>query len=371
MQFVNIDVDTSGLYQVPTSDKGTVAIVGCGTGAGTGNTPVRFGSYAEVDLAFPDETSANELAPAIKLAFLNGASSVWAVDLAVASAGKTAVNIATALDSLAAKDVQIVMIANTTETTVSGSISTALKEHVAAGAAATERIGVFMLEATEDSATMPAAIASALVANTTRLMAIAHNNGTTDVAAAVAGLLSSLDPWESPVMKTISGLGTPTADFTTTQFSAMATAHINPIFDPLYFAGNSLVLKSEYTLGAESDGIYLVDVRRAIDDIVYKLKTGLTIPAVIGNIRVNKSGMASLRNYINSIMQTAVNDGEIDSFAVNIPVATALAVDVNSRTTTQALAITTARTNRNIDVEIAIEYSGAVHTLDIDVLFSA
>jgi hypothetical protein len=98
---------------------------------------------------------------------------------------------------------------------------------------------------------------------------------------------------------------------------------------------------------------------------------GLTIPAVIGGVRINKAGMASLRNYINSIMQTAVNAGEIDSFSVNIPVATALAVAATSRTVAQAALITTARTNRNVDAEIAIEYSGAVHTLDIDVLFSA
>ncbi len=362
MQFVNIDVDTSGLYQVPTSDYGTVAIVGVGIGSGS-VTPVKLGSYAEVDTAFPDTDS--DLSIAIKLAFENGASSVWAVDVA---SEKTVENFETALASLSNKDVQFVVLANAVETDAVAYMSDALLTHVMG--ATTERIGVFMLASGADSATAPTAITGMLAANKTRMMCIAHNT-TSDVAAAVAGMLASLNPWESPVMKPISGISAATADFTTTQFALMDAANINPIFDPLYFAGDAQVLKTEYTMGSRAAGIYLVDVRRAIDDIVYKLKTGLTVPTVIGNIRVNKSGMASLRNHITGIMQTAVNTGEIDSFAISIPVATALAVDPAARTPTQTANIAAARTNRAVDVTIAIEYSGAIHTLSITVAFSA
>ncbi len=361
MQFVNIDVDTTGLYQVPTSDKGTVAIVGVGTGSGS-LVPVKLGSYAEVDAIYPTDS---ELSLAIKLAFENGASGVWAVEI---DDPKSLTGVENALEVLETKDVQIVVLANTVELSDTAYISSALDNHVASSV--TERVGVFMLASGEDASTMPAAIGNLMSQNTTRLIGIAHNT-TSDVAAAVAGLLAGLDPWDSPVMKPLSGISTPSADFTTTQFSLMDAANINPIFDPLYFAGTSLVLKSGYTLGTRAGGIYLVDVRRAIDDIVYKLKTGLTSPAVIGNLRINKSGMASLRNHINSIMQAAVNLGEIDSFAVNIPVATALAVDQNARTPTQATIITTARTNRAVDVTVAIEYSGAIHTLNMTVAFSA
>lgn len=377
MQFVNITVDTSGLYQVPTSDKGTVAIVGLAhaadeTDGATVKAPVRVASYAEVLTEFGVDgkiADGDVLSPAIKLAFANGASSVWAVDVNIAA---TQANLTTALDKLAMKDVQCVMIANAPASDETNAALLALADHVAGGTAnATERVGVFMLAAGDDGTGLATTLPSGSVKENNRLIGIAHNNGSYDVAAAVSGLLSSLDPWESPVMKSITGIGTPTADFTNTQFTNMAAAQINPIFDPLYYAGSSLVLKTEYTLGATAEGIYLVDVRRVIDDIVYKLKTGLTVPAVIGGVRINKAGMASLRNYINSIMQTAVNAGEIDSFSVNIPVATALAVAANSRTAAQATLITNARTNRTVDAEISIEYSGAVHTLDIDVLFSA
>ena len=76
MQFVNITVDTTGLYPVPTRDVSTLAIVGVGNTSVSGSmVPVQLTSYAEVDALYPEDS---DLSLAIKMAFANGAAAVWA-----------------------------------------------------------------------------------------------------------------------------------------------------------------------------------------------------------------------------------------------------------------------------------------------------
>ncbi len=352
IDFVNINVDTTGLYTANVRDYGTVGIVGAG---GSGNAePVLVGTYAEAD----DLYGSTDLGKAVKLALLNGASCVWAVDVATVSL----VNVQTGLGKLEGKDIQIVVLANTVETIADAYISDALVNHCAAGG--TDRIGVFMLDKGEDATTMPSAIGGLLTANTNRVFGIAHNSDN-DVAAAVAGLIAGLKPWESPLLKSLAGI-VQTSGFTSTQITALESAQINALVNPTYLSGTSYVLGSVYTLGTPADGVQYVDVRRTIDDISYKLKVALTNPGVLGYLRINKAGLGALAGKMAGVLQNAVDASEIESFAVAIPVLSALAKDATSRSDAEDALITTARTTRAIDTDVTIEYAGTFHMINVN-----
>lgn len=359
IQFVNVTVDTSALYQVQARDYGTVAVVGTGTPSGS-STSVRLGNYAEVDALYPTDS---ELSIGVKNAFANGASSVYAADIGET---KNLSTIETGLASLLNNDVQVVALAATPETDVIAYISDALASHVAA--AGTERVGVFALAQNEDGDTAPTAVKNMLAADKTRMFGVAHKSAS-DVATVIAGLLASAKPWESLIMKNVSGV-VQTSQFTTAQITTLDTAQINPLVDPLYLTGTGYVLGTDYTCGLISGGIYRVDIRRTLDDVTYKLKAGLTNPTIIGNIRINKTGLSALSGKISAILQTAVNDGEIESYSIDIPVLNALIKDLNSRSDAEAAAIVTARTTRNIDVTVVVVYSGAIHTIDVELKFT-
>jgi len=353
VEFVNINVSTTGLYTTSTRDYGTVAVVGNG---GTSNTtPVKIGSYSEATATF----STTALGNGVRAALLNGASKVWAVDCGT----PTLQGVTSALESLEGYDIQVVALAGIVETADDAYISDALCDHVYA--AATERVGVFQLGAEEDITTVPTAITGMLTANKSRMFGIAHNS-TSEVACAVAGLISKLKPWESPLLKGITGV-VQTIGFTNAQIAALETAQINVLVDPIYITGEGYVLGSDFVMGSAVSGVSFIDTRRVIDDIAYKLKAGLTDPNIIGEVRINKTGLATLINRLSGILQTCVNVGEIEDYNITLPVLNALSKDESSRSTAEALLITTARTSRAISGTVQISYAGVLHTINLDV----
>lgn len=358
VEFVNINVDTTGLYPTKTIDYGTVAVVGQG-GTSTGD-PIKVGTYAEADTTYGD----TDLGTGIKKAILNGATNVWAVEVG------DVLDIAaldTALDKIVDYDVQAVALANTIETSTDVYVSDCLLSHV--NGALTDRIGVFMLDKGEDIFTVPSAITDMVGSGENRMFGVAHNSDD-DVACAVAGLLVSLQPWQSPILKSIQGVAQ-SSGFTTTQLSAFDTNQINPLVSPVYLGGKSYVLSTDYTCGDSSSGIHRVDVRRTIDDVSYKIKAGITSPNIIGNLRINTTGLAELGGRISGILQGAQNLGEIDSFKISIPVLNALSKNESSRSDAEDTLITNARTSRAVDVDVVIEYSGSIHTINMDLKFTA
>lgn len=352
IEFVKVNIDTTGLYAAKVRDYGTVGIVGVG---GSGNSePVLIGSYAEAKAAY----GSTDLGKAVQLALLNGASCVWAVDIVSVSLA----NVEAGLGKLEGKDIQIVCLANIVETADNAYISGKLATHVLTDG--TERIGVFMLAKGEDATTMPTAITGMLSANSNRMFGVAHNSDN-DVAAAIAGLIAGIKPWDSPLLKAIEGV-VQTGGFTTTQIAALEESQINVLVNPTYLAGSSFVLGSDYTLGSPADGIHFLDVRRTIDDISYKLKSTLTNPGVIGALRINKGGLGALSGKIAGVLQVSQGTGEIESYGVNIPALTALAKEVGSRSEADLAMINTARTSRVVDTNVTIEYAGSFHTIKVD-----
>jgi len=357
VEFVNITVSTTGLYTTSTRDYGTVAIIGNGTTGVT--TPVLVGTTSEATATF----GVTALGIGIRAALANGASCVWAVDCGVV----TLSSVEDALALIEGHDIQVVALAGIVETADNAYISAALSDHVSA--AATERIGVFQLDAGEDASTMPSAIAAMLAANKSRMFGIAHNS-TDDVACAAAGLIARLSPWESPFPKGLDGVSQ-TVGFTNAQIGALETAQINVLVDPLYMTGSDFVIGSDYTMGTSVSGLNFLDTRRVVDDLSYKLKAGLTDPNIIGQVRINKPGLATLLNRLSGLMQSCVNLGEIEAFAISLPVLNALSKPVESRSAAEILAITTASTTRAVGGNIQITYRGVLHTINLSVNIAA
>lgn len=356
VEFVNITVSTTGLYATSIRDYGTVAIVGDGDTVET--DPILIGSVSEAVATFSTSTLGN----GVKAALLNGASKVWAVDSGTA----TLVSVKAALAKIEGYDVQVVALAGIVEEADNAYISDALANHVTASA--TERIGVFQLDKAEDASTMPTAIGGLLTANSSRLFGVAHNSDS-EVACAVAGLISGLKVYQSPLVKPIENV-TQTVGFTRTQISALETLQINVLGKPTYGTSNSPVLLSAYTLGTSAAGINFIDTRRVIDDLAYQLKATLTNPNIIGEVRINKTGLATLLNRMSGLMQNCVTSGEIDSYSINIPVLNALSKSASSRSDAEITLIETARTSRAVSGQIAVEYSGVLHLINIAVNIS-
>lgn len=356
VEFVNITVSTTGLYISSTRDYGTVAVVG--DGDTTGTNPVLIGTVSEAVSTFGTSALAN----GVKAALRNGASKVWAVDTGTV----TLSSVEDALEKIEGYDIQFVALANISETADNAYISGALADHVTA--AATERIGIFQLAKGEDATTMPTAIGGLLTANSSRLFGIAHNSDN-DVACTVAGVLAGLKVDKSPLVKPLVGVSQ-LVGFTRTQISALETLHINTLIKPTYGVSNSPVLGSSLTLGSTESGMNFIDSRRVVDDLAYKLKTFLTNPNIIGELKINKPGLSILFNRLSGLMQNCVTSDEIDSYEIIIPVLNALSKDVGSRSDAENTLIATSRSTRTVSGQIKVEYSGVLQFINIDVNMS-
>lgn len=353
IEFVNITVNTFNLYKTSTKDYGTVAIVGAG---GTLSTdPVVVGSYTEANTLF----GTTALGIGVKAALLNGAAKVIAVD----SGLTTLAAIEAALGKIVGLDIQVVALAGLSELADQRYISQALVNHV--NSAGIARVGVFQLAAGENASTMPTAIGDLLTANSSRIFGIAHNS-TSDVACAVAGLVASLKPWESPLLKPLTNI-VQTSSFSSTELDGLKTAQINPLITPTYVTGNAFVLGSDYTQGTEVGGIFFLDTRRVIDDITYKIKAGLTDPNIIGQVQITKPGLGIVIGRLTSILQNCVTVGEIEGFEINFPIINALAKDATSRSPGEEAIISTARSTRVVEGEVSIAYAGVLHQININV----
>jgi hypothetical protein len=84
-------------------------------------------------------------------------------------------------------------------------------------------------------------------------------------------------------------------------------------------------------------------------------------------VQINKPGLSLLMGKLSGILQNAVNLGEIESFVISFPILNALAKDASSRSTTEEAMVASARTSRSVNGDISIEFSGVLHTINLDV----
>lgn len=357
---------------------GDVAIVGAtdGDAAGPIMTPIpvtnpnsvsHASNSAGKDLAIDNAAwFKGALGESVRLAFEQtpGPAKVWAVRTN-ASADDP---VEDALGEVAKLNVQIVALAATPLAAPDGSGEQAGKEdiellasHVStvstSGGDGKERIGVAMLS---NEVSDPTVISSSMSID--RMVMVAHKSTTGDAAAAVAGTIAGYEPHISLLLKPVK-LDMP-SQFSDSEIDAFNTARLNWLTDPVLMPGKGLYMGEAYTLGNEMP---YIDIVRTIDDISFRLKARLI--RTIGNLRISRSGLRSLVSQMTAILEPLKNRGVIEHYDVFIPVLALLDRDPSSLSEAEDQQIQNAQNDRTVDAFIEVDYAGAIHRLNITLLF--
>lgn len=316
-----------------------------------------------------------ELAKSINLALTNGAVRVWA--FRTNRAGE-APKMEDAFTNFISKQINIVCLSNNSR----AQDITALKNHVeraspndSGGGGTRPRIGVAMLpkEGWTSSNGGPPQPSQKLADygidwTSSRMSLIAHKSDD-DVAAAVAGLIARHKPWISLTMKPVGGIGqsesfsdSEIAIWLDPEAQGITQPRVNPIIDPEFLAGSGLVMGESYTTDGTGQRLY-IDIVRSIDDLAFRLKAHLTNPNVIGNMRINRTGLTGLRTLLVALLDSRVATGEIDGYQIDIPLLGILKKDPSQRTPAETQQINTVQNSRRLDLSVSVDYAGAIHYL--------
>jgi hypothetical protein len=277
--------------------------------------------------------------------------------------------------ALSTLDVQIVAVAssplNAGSTGASGAV-TQLVSHVVGvsntGGDGKERIGVVMLD---KGVSDPTVVAGSLANE--RMVYVAHKSDQ-DVAAAVAGTIAGYQPHISLLLKPVAGVdsglftgaeidqlnGSETFD------SGPAGSGVTWLDDPALIPGHGLYLGEGYT--GNPGGKKYIDIVRTLDNISFLLKAELI--ESIGNLRVSRSGLRTLRATMAAVLNPLVDQGVIEGYDLTIPILALLDRDPGTLTTEQLDQINNAQNQRIVEVLASIDYAGAIHRIAIDLNFS-
>lgn len=201
-------------------------------------------------------------------------------------------------------------------------------------------------------------------------IAIFHHNSYYDVAAIVAGVISTLKPQESTVLKPVSG-DVSTENFSDANYATFKTNQINALVKHSLIPTPSYRITESFTLSTDAFKKYL-DTMRVIDDSSFKIKAALTSPNLLGKVRLGTvSGMNKLRTILNVALNAMLKDGEIHGYSFEIPGEEIVRKPVGDRTTEEVAILAAYEANRTFEVVISITYKGAVHALDpVEVTYS-
>jgi hypothetical protein len=316
----------------------------------------------------------SELAKSINLALVNGATRVWAYRL---NRNGSTPTIGDAFADFINKQINIVCLSQMTD----AQSITDLKDHVeqaspndAGGGGTRPRIGVAMLPKlgwTGNGGTPQPSqkLADFGIDWTSSRMALIAHKSDDDVAAAAAGVIARYDPWISLTMKSVTGISQ-SESFTDSELAVwldpeaqgIIQARVNPIVDPEFLAGAGLVMGESYTADGTGQRLY-IDIVRTIDDLAFRLKAHLTNPAVIGTMRINRTGLTGLRTVVSALLDARVAVGEIDSYQIDIPLLGILQKDPGQRTPEETQQINTVQNSRRLEFSVSVDYAGAIHFL--------
>jgi hypothetical protein len=326
------------------------------------------------------------LAKSINLALINGALQVWAYQI---DSWDTFDGSSLALADFANRQINIVALSSNTNPDQ----VTILKNHVessspndAGGGGTRPRIGVAMLpeggipgaggKITNKLSDWkaPGAATSPMTWASSRMVLVAHNSPD-DVAAAVAGAVAGYDPWISLVLKPVQGIRS-VNDFSDQDLLTflhpdqvgLVQPHVNPITHPDFLAGSGLVMGEGFTADGTGQRLY-IDIVRTIDDIAFRVKATLTSPQVIGNLRVNRSGLRILTSILRAMLNERVSDGEIDDYAIDIPIQSVTEKDPKDRSADEEKLLEQVQIGRRLEFNVSITYAGAIHQLVVTLKF--
>lgn len=289
-----------------------------------------------------------------------GPSKVWAVRTAAADGDAALAN---ALAEVAKLTVQIVALADTPvgpDTTGRDAIE-ALSTHVTSvstnGSDGKERIGVAMLG---KGLTAVDTLVTGGMSND-RMVMVAHLSDD-DAAAAVAGTIAGHEPHISLLLKGVSI--SMDGQFSDSDIDTFNTARVNWLTDPALFPGKGIFMGEGYTLGTDMP---YIDIVRTVDDIAFRLKARLI--RSIGNLRVSRSGLRALVSQMTAILEPLRQREVIEGYDVFFPLLTLLDKDPAALTDAELQQINDAQNDRTVAGIVAVDYAGAIHRLELTLLF--
>jgi hypothetical protein len=373
--YVNVAIDTSALVPAAQRSPGVVAVVGNAvTGVSApAATPLEITDHASVLSLFAKAGAANDLTASLDLVLAQDPrpSKIYGVRTG------TADDYATALAGLdAADDVTFVCLANETSVGAATSGATAatgliaLKEHVERmSAAGQKRMAVAMIDpaiarsATYATDVLQATSYGALKSDDGRMILVAARGSGADAAAAAMGTIAGYAPSTSVVLKQVRGFTMPvTSQYTPAEITALAGAGVIPLIDPALIPGTGLYLADGGTFSADPARNY-VDIVRTLDDLEFRLRAGLI--GAIGDSRITKAGLTSVRVRIEGILGPLQQSAVIDDFSVVIPLLTILSVPESARSAADEAQVVTARQTRQVGVLVSVTLGPDIHCLNV------
>lgn len=194
-------------------------------------------------------------------------------------------------------------------------------------------------------------------------IALFHHNSYYDVAAIVAGAISTYKPQESMLLKPVSG-DLSTGNFTDANYVTFKAAQINALVKHSLIASPPYRIDQSFTLSTSASRKY-IDTMRVIDDSSFKIRAALTSPSLLGSVRLGTpKGMNKLRTIINLTLGGMRKSGEIHGFGFEIPGEEIVRKAVGDRTAEEKAILAAYESSRTFSVIISITYKGAVHALD-------
>jgi hypothetical protein len=211
--------------------------------------------------------------------------------------------------------------------------------------------------------------------SSSRMVFVAANSPD-DIAAAAAGVIAGVDPWISLILKPVNGIGInspPLSDqaiqtYLAPDQSNLTQPHVIPIVHPDFMAGSGPVMGEGFSADGTGQRLY-VDIVRTIDDIAFQLKSTLTNPQVIGTLRINRSGLRVLTSMLRAVLKARVAIGEIDDFAIDIPIQALTEKDPTQLSADEQQQLQQVQNSRQLALNVQVTYAGAIHQLVITLKF--
>lgn len=266
--------------------------------------------------------------------------------------------IGAALTALESSDVNFVFVAQAVgvDDVITG-VSNTLQAHITATSTGDKpRLGIVANKYGVATTTMATALAS-------DRMIIIHHKSYQDVAAIAAGVLATLQPQESLLLKPVVGDAS-TGNFTDAEYVTFKSNQINALVKHSRIPTPQFRFTESFTLSSDPFKKY-IDSMRVIDDTSFKIKAALISPDLLGTVKLGTiPGMNRLRTIVNGTLQDMVNIGEIDSYSFEIPGEEIIRKAVADRTPEEVAKLANYISSRTFSVLISIVYTGAVHYLD-------
>lgn len=379
--YVTVLIDTSALLPTAQRAPGVVAVVGVADDAAATpvNTPAEVTGHDSIMAAFANGAAANPLTGSLDLVMAQDPqpSKVYGVRT---DAGK---DYAAALAGLeAADDVTFVCLASEYDVGSGGNAPTnlmALRAHVEnMSASGQKRMAVAAIDPAIGKSPSYASDQLAngaygkLMSDDGRMILVAARGATTDptspaatadAASAAMGAIAGYSPSTSIVLKQVRGFTMPvTGQYTPAEITTLAGAGVIPLIDPALIPGTGLYFADGGTFSSDATR-NRVDIPRVLDDIERKLGAGLI--GTVGDSRITKPGLTSIRIRIEGILGPLQQAAVIDGYSVQIPVLDILNIPESARTPADQAQVDTARSTRQVDVLISITYGPAVHRLNV------